>query len=271
MPGARRERRRAAAAIAVFIALVTGVAGCGGGSDPPAGKAPTAIHLPGRPSAADCGFAAPVGKGAARKKTKSPPAPGVYRYAVAGTQAIPGSGVRVKNLPPRGDLYVAPSRRHDGLVCFTVQRRFSTEVANTSTYVIRGNDVYLVALRIQALGESHLIHPDPPVLTVSDEGSSWSGRFGGSTAGSYQFSGLGKRTFRVGSRPLRAVGISSVVSYRGAVAGSQRSTTWVSLRHEVVVAEAFRSRQLLGVSSLRLRSRSHLLSLDPDPLPARHG
>jgi hypothetical protein len=179
--------------------------------------------------------------------------------------------VRVKNLSPRGDLYVAPSRRHGGLVCFTVQRRFSPEVANTSTYVIRGDSVYLVTLKIQALGESHLIHPDPPVLTVSDKGSSWSGRFGGSTAGSYKFSGLGKRTFRVGSRPLRAVGISSAVSYRGAVAGSQRSTTWVSLHHEVVVAESFRSRQRLGVSSLRLRSRSHLLSLDPDRLPARHG
>ncbi len=275
MSAARKQGRLALVAIAIAIALPAAVAGCGGGggggSGPGGGKDPAAIQVPGRPSAADCGFAAPTGKVSGGKKKKSPPAPGVYRYAVAGTQALPGSGVRVKDLPPRGDLYVAPARRHAGLICFTAQRRFSAEVANTSTYVIRGNDVYLVGLRIQALGESHLIHPDPPVLTVSDKGSSWSGRFGGSTAGSYQFSGLGKRTFRVGSRPLRAVGISSVVSYSGAVAGTQRSTTWISLHHEVVVAEAFRSQQRLGVSSLRLHSHSHLLSLDPDRLPARDG
>jgi len=273
MAAARRQSRRALVVVAIAIALPAAVAGCGGGggSDPQVGNDPAAIQVPGRPSAAACGFAGQAGKEAGDKKTKSPPAPGVYRYAVAGKQAMPGSGVRVKDLPPRGDLYVAPARRHGTLICFTVQRRFSGDVANTSTYVIRGNDVYLVGLRIQALGESHLIHPDPPVLTVSDKGSSWSGRFGGSTAGSYQFSGLGKRTFRVGSRALRAVGISSVVSYSGSVAGSQRSTTWISLHHEVVVSEAFRSRQRLGVSSLRLHSHSHLLSLDPDRLPARHG
>lgn len=273
MTGARKGGRRAWATAATVVAIAIALGGCGGGgsSGAGAGNGAVAIQVPGRPSAADCGFDAKSSTAAAHPKTKKPPAPGVYRYAVAGTQAVPGSGVRVSDLPARGDLFVAPSRRHRGLICFTVQRRFSPDVANTSTYVIRGNDVYLVGLLIQALGESQTIRPDPPVLSVSEKGSSWSGRFGGSTAGSYQFSGLGKRTFRVGSRPLRAVGISSVVSYSGDVAGSQRSTTWISLHHEVVVAEAFRSRQRLGVSSLRLRSRSQLLSLDPDRLPASHG
>lgn len=266
LPRAIDPRVPLATAVLVLCAGLAAV-GCGGSSSGAESRDP--IGLPSRPSAADCGFRDGVGGGASAKKTKSPPTPGVYRYGVAGVQVVPGAGVRARDLPARGELFVTPARRRHGLVCFSVQRRFSADVANTSTYVIRGRDVYLVGLLIEALGESQVVRPDPPVLTVSDKGSSWSGRFGGSTYGSYSFTALGERTFRVGSKPLRAVGVSSAVSYRGGVFGAQQSTLWISPRREVVVSESFRSRQRLGVSSLRLRSRSHLLSLQPDPLPDR--
>lgn len=259
--------RRLALAGALVVALCAPIlAGCGDSSSEAEARDP--IEVPGRPAAADCGFragAAPTG--AVAKKTKSPPTPGAYVYRVAGVQVVPGAGVRARDLPPRGELFITPARRWHGLVCFSTQRRFSADVANTSTYVIRGREVYLVGLLIEALGETHAIRPDPPVLTVSDKGSSWSGRFAGSTYGTYAFTALGERTLRVGSKPLRVVGVSSQVSYRGTVAGTQQSTVWISPRREVVVSESFSSRQRLGVNALRLRSRSHLLSTKPKPLP----
>jgi len=248
-----------------ILGIMLAFAGCGTSSSGESND----IEAPRRPSAAECGFRTMPGASGKRKSpsAKTFPTAGVYRYNMIGTQAVPGSGVRVKNLPPHSDLFVTPPRRYRGLTCFTVQRRYAPDIANTTTYVIRGRDVYLISLRIQALGESQGIRPNPSVLSVSNTGSSWSGQFGGPTYGSYAFSGLGKRTFRVKSRLLPAVGISSVVSYRGAVNGAQKTITWISPRQNVVLSESVRSRQSFGVSALQLRSHSHLVSLKPKQLP----
>ena len=252
----------------VVLAALTILSGCGDSSAGQSG----AVEVPSKPSAVECGFRGtpePARATGAGSEVKPPPAPGVYRYKVTGTQLVPGSGIRVKDLPPRGDLFVTRARRHGALTCFRAQRRYAPDIANTATYVIRGRDVYLVNLRIQALGESHEIRPDPPVLFLSDEGSSWSGQFGGQTSGSYEFLARGERSLRVSSQRLKVLGVSSVVSYRGAVNGTQRTTTWISPSRELVVSESLRSRQRFGVDSLRLRSRSRLLSLDPDPISSR--
>jgi len=248
--------------------VVLVLVGCGTSGS---GKSDAVIERPTRPSVGDCGLALSSswmqGKEKRQSSAESPPLPGIYRYAMTGSQAIPGAALRAKDLPTHSELFVTPSRKIGNATCFRVQKRFATDIANTETYVIRGKSIYLVSLLIQALGESQEISPNPPVLSASDAGSSWSGRFGGVTYGSYTFSVLGKRTYRVGARQLRAVGISSSVSYRGAVSGTQVATAWISLDHDVVVAEKVRSRQNFGVSALHLRSRSHLVSLQPEPLP----
>jgi hypothetical protein len=265
-PSRSRRAPLGAAVLAVALAL----AACGGSDPPPQSGA---VSLPATPSARDCGFrgTVPVAQRdrASGGNVEAPPDPGVYRYRVSGKQVVPGAGVRVTDLPSRSDLFVTSSRLHGPLACFRAQRRYAPDIANTSTFVIRGGEVYLVGVLIQALGESQDVRPDPPVLTISDKGSSWSGRFAGRTYGSYSFSGLGKRAVRVGPRRLTAVGIKSVVAYRGAVSGTQRTIAWVSPSRDVVIAESFRSEQEFGLSSLRLRSHSELLSLHPSPLPAR--
>jgi hypothetical protein len=251
---------------ATCVVLAALLVGCGGSSS---GESTTAIAAPVRPSADECGLASSSLGGGERKSTKaaSLPSAGIYRYAVVGSQTVSGSGVRAKDLAPRSETLITPSRKLGDLTCFRIQKRFASDIANTATYVVRGKDVYLVGLVVQALGESQEIKPDPAVLSASDSGSSWSGQFGGPTYGSYNFSVGGKRSYRVGGKRLRAVKISSSVAYRGDFNGTQVSTTWLALDENVVVAEQARSRQGFGVSDLRLRSRSRLLSLEPEPLP----
>lgn len=196
---------------------------------------------------------------------EAPPNAGAYLYEVKGTQAIPGQGLRVKNLPHRSELVVTPARKVKSGSCFRVQTRVSPDLAITRTYVIHGEDIYLVSLVTEAFGESQEIRPSPPVLSATNSGSKWSGQFGGPTYGAYTFSGLGKRTFRVGHARIRAVGISSSVSYRGAFNGSQVATAWIALRKKLIVAERLRSRQEFGATTLKVRSSSHLVSLDGEP------
>jgi len=196
---------------------------------------------------------------------ESPPKAGAYLYAVKGTQAIPGQALRVKNLPRRSELVVTPARKIKGGSCFRMQTRVSPDLAITRTYVIHGEDIYLVSLVTAAFGESQEIRPSPPVLSATNSGSKWSGQFGGPTYGAYTFSGLGKRTFRVGHARVRAVGISSSVRYRGALNGSQVATAWIALQKKLIVAERLRSRQEFGATTLKVRSSSHLVSLNSKP------
>jgi hypothetical protein len=148
-----------------------------------------------------------------------------------------------------------------------MQKLYTPHLANTETYVIRGNELYLVGLRIQALGRSQEVRPVPAVLFATDSGSKWSGAFTGSTNGSYSFTALGRRSFRLGSRRMTVTGVRSSVSYRGAVDGTQTTTAWVSLAHRLVVTEAVDLRERLGVSQVRLKMHRRLLALDPDRAP----
>jgi hypothetical protein len=131
--------------------------------------------------------------------------------------------------------------------------------------VIHGEDIYLVSLVTEAFGESQEIRPNPPVLSATSSGSRWSGQFGGPTYGAYTFSGLGKRTFRVGQARIHAVGISSSVSYRGAFTGRQVATAWIAVQKKLIVAERLRSQQEFGATTLKVRSSSHLVSLRGEP------
>lgn len=255
-------------AFAAAALIVATVSSCGG-SDPAGGGA--SIAPPSRPSARECGAGsspAQVPKRAGKRSRASAPAAGLYRYRVSGSQTVSGAALRARDLPARGETLVSRSRTVGVLTCFRIQRRLAPDIANTATYVIRGGDVYLVGIVIQALGEAQTIRPDPAVLSATESGSEWSGQFAGPTSGSYSFSVRGRQRFRVGGQRLRAVRISSSVSYRGAYSGTQKATTWLSVDHDLVLGESARSSQDFGVSTLRLRSRSRLISLRPGPLPS---
>lgn len=150
-----------------------------------------------------------------------------------------------------------------------MQKRYTSQLANTETYVIRGNELYLVGLRVDALGRSQEVRPVPAVLFASGSGSKWSGEFTGRTSGSYSVTGLGTRHYRLGDRKLRVTGLRSSVSYRGAVTGTQTATTWVSPAQSLVVAERVALRERLGVNEVRLKLRRRLLNLDPGRPAAR--
>jgi hypothetical protein len=242
------------------------VAGCG--SSGPIASDQT-IARPSTPQTEECTHKLPprtAGRNDRPAPTdESPPEPGAYLYEVKGTQAIPGQALRVKNLPHRSELVVTPARKIKRGSCFRVQMRVSPDLAITRTYVIQGEDIYLASLVTQAFGESQEIRPSPPVLSATNSGSKWSGQFGGPTYGAYTFSGLGKRIFRVGQARIRAVGISSSVSYRGAFIGRQVATAWIAIQEKLIVAERLRSRQEFGATTLKVRSSSHLVSLSGEP------
>jgi hypothetical protein len=246
-------------------------AGCGS-SGPVASD--QSVARPSTPRMEECALKPPPRAASRNVRTaatdESPPKAGTYLYEVKGTQAIPGQALRVKNLPHHSELVVTPARKTQGGSCFRVQARVSPELAITRTYVVQGEDIYLVSLVTNAFDETQEISPSPPVLSATNSGSRWSGQFGGPTYGAYTFSGLGKRTFRVGHDRVRAVGISSSVRYRGAFTGSQVATAWIALQKKLIVAEQLRSRQEFGATTLKVRSSSHLVSLKGKPR-ADHG
>ena len=233
-----------------------------------------AIARPSTPSADECAVEhqpqAAKGSDGAPAATESPPEAGTYEYELEGTQVIPGQALRVKNLPDRSELVITPAREGADGSCFRVQTRISGDLAITRTYVIEGENIYLVSVVTDAFGESQEVEPNPPVLSATNSASKWSGQFGGPTYGAYRFSALGNRTFRIGQAKIRAVGISSSVSYRGAFIGSQVAIAWIALEKRLVVAEQLRSRQEFGATTLKLHSASRLMSLRGEPW-ASHG
>lgn len=242
------------------------LSGCGSSSPASTGDA---IARPVVPKAKECIVKHQPGTvgnaGRSRAANESPPKAGTYTYIAKGTQAIPEQAVRVKNLPHRSKLVVTPARGRAYESCFRVQTRIASNLAITRTYVINGGDIYLVSVATDALGESQEVRPIPPVLSATKSASRWSGRFAGPTYGAYTFSTLGKRTFQIGGTSIRAVGIASSVSYRGAFTGTQVATTWIALEEKLVVAERLRSQQQFGASTLKLHSASRLTSLSGKP------
>jgi hypothetical protein len=139
-----------------------------------------------------------------------------------------------------------------------MQKRYTPEIANTETYVIRGDELYLVGIRFHVQGGSREVRPVPAILFASESGSEWAGRFSGETNGSYTASGLGRRRYRLGGKDVRVTGIRSSVSYRGAVNGRQLTTTWVSPKRRLIVSETVTMRERLGVNEVRLQLQRQL-------------
>jgi hypothetical protein len=223
-----------------------------------------AVAPPSPPTAKSCGVGGsqPRRHAAAHGK-RSPTPPGIYSYRTDGTSGAPGEGVRAKDLPAVTELIATRSKRFGDLVCFRLQKRYAPDLANTETYLIRGGELFLVGLRLEASGSSREVRPVPAVLFGSSSGSKWSGRFGGSTRGSYDVTSLGQRTLSLDGRRLKVTGVRSLVSYRGAVRGAQKMTAWISTRRRLVILERVAMREQLGVSEVRLRLDRRLIDLEP--------
>jgi hypothetical protein len=270
MPGlvsggqARASRLRFLVPALACACAVPVLGGCGSAATQ---ARPAAIAPPSVPSAESCGVgsasASYQGQGSRQPKRQLPPAAGIYRYRTRGRSGIPSEAVRVKDLPRVTELIVTKARRLPGLTCFRMQKRYTERLANTETYVIRGNELFLVGLRVEALGHSEEVRPVPAVLFGSNTGSQWSGQFSGRTSGSYSVTGLGERHYRVGDRQLKVTGVKSSVSYRGAVSGTQAMTLWISPATRLVTSEELAMKERLGVSEVRIHLRRRLLSLLP--------
>jgi len=261
---ARAPRLRALAVALACAGAALALAGCGSAATQ---ARPAAIAPPAVPSAKSCGAgrdsAGSPAQGSRRPKRQLPPTPGTYLYRTRGRSGIPSEAVRVKNLPEVTELIVTKARHLPGLTCFRMQKRYTERLANTETYVIRGNELFLVGLRVEALGHSEEVRPVPAVLFGSNTGSQWSGQFSGRTSGSYSVTGLGQRLFRAGGRQLKVTGVKSSVSYRGAVSGAQAMTLWISPATRLVTSERLAMKERLGVSEVRIHLRRRLLSLQP--------
>jgi hypothetical protein len=228
---------------------------------------PGRVENPAVPTAKSCAVRAAdrvasprTASGSAQPGRPRPPAAGVYAYRTTGRSGAPSEAVRSGDLPARTELVVTESRRFGDLVCFRMQKRYGPGLANTETYVIRDDELFLVGIRIDALGASEGVRPSPPVLFASDAGAArWSGRFSGATRGSYSATGLGAGSYQLGDRSLRVIGLRSVVNYRGVVSGTQAATTWFTVGGRLIVSEEVTLRERLGVTEVRVHLRRSLL------------
>ena len=249
-----RPRLRMACLVVIGTALV---GGCGENG----GEEPSAITLPKveTPSAAVCASTS----GDAAERSERPPRPGTYTYETTGRRVLIGETRRAFELPRRTQMIVSRARRVGGQSCFSTQRRLEKALGDTGTFVIRGSDIYLRTARFQAGGYIKTFRPNPAIVTLSGSELSWSGEFRGRTSGRYAVEVTGRKTFTVGGKRVRAVGIEARVSYADDIEGWERSTRWVSQDGNLLLAERVTQEREFGLDRLRLSYRARLMSLDP--------
>jgi hypothetical protein len=236
-------------------ALCMGAAGCGASDssgDPVAGGA---IARPTAPSAGDCA-ARELASG--ERSRPLAPAPGTYEYGLRGNETVVGEQREVYDLPRSMPMIVTPATKVSGLRCFRVQRRIRRTVVETSTFASRGEAVYLTKLELETDRSSETLVPRPPVLAISPDDVEWSGAFAGPTRGRYRGELLGRRTIRVGGRPVRAIGIALDSSFAGEVTGTQRSEQWFSVDRHLVLRGRHDERRRFGQDDLRMKYTTRL-------------
>lgn len=241
------------------MSLVVALAGCGGSKEPSASQALT-LSSATPPTAQACGFNE-LGSSSTSSNngTASPPLPGTYRYATSGSLTTSGQGQTV--FPRQTTAVATPSRRDGGLTCFGIEHRYAPNVDAVDVYLLRGGDIYIVAIGFNTPSDVETIRPRPAILALSATQTSWAGAFAGETTGSYSVTIVGRRPFEVGGRRVPAVGLLSRATYRGAASGTQTARTWLATdRSAMVVTEVGRSSLQYGE---QLTYRSTLLSAVP--------
>ncbi len=259
------NRRRLTANIA-FLAVVVALSGCAGSSSE---STTASIAYPRTPSTAACGFAHPLPPNTSPvRKLARPlgtPAPGIYHYDTTGTEVIRASGVRVKNVPRHTEMVVTPAHHNGPLTCYSTQDRLIEGAADTTTYVLRGENAYMTALHSDAFNETEDVIPTPAVLAINGTGSTWSERFSGATRGRYTGTTLGLNFLQVGKESVPVIGVKSEVEYVGAVTETRQTTTWLS-SNSVIVSQVSAARQAFGISQTESHVEMRLQSLKPQPL-----
>lgn len=244
--------------IAVLLLGVIGLAGCGGEGRK---KAPAQIKLarPAEPSASDCG----KGLSNTSERPERPATPGTYSYSTEGEKALIGAKRHVSKLPAQTEVIVTPARKLGNILCYVTQRRYGPSLGDTATLLVRGKDVYLRGMRFQSGGYIKTLAPRQPLLSLSGSELDWSGSFNGPTSGRYAAEVIGRKQIKVGPKPVRAVGIKARISYAGEIEGWERSTSWVAIDHNLMVAESVEKERKFGLDKLRLEYESKLQSLGP--------
>jgi hypothetical protein len=248
--------------IATACALPLAFSACGDSGSAGAPKSNRlALSASKAPTAAQCGFAGRGSPGRVAASSRAP-APGSYSYATTARETVPGQG-GTRPLPARSDSVITPTRLRGNLVCFGALRRYSSPTRTADVYLRRGDDIYLVALGFDTPSFVLTVLPRPAILALSGSSTTWSGGFTGRTRGSYRVEIVGRRTFKIGNKLVKAVGVRSSAAFRGEADGTQRGVTWLAIARPLVVAESGRSVLRFGGDEERLSFSSRLLSLTP--------
>jgi hypothetical protein len=227
------------------VALAIGMtAGCGGSDESSSEPPPsTRIELSAgaAPSAEQCGFAE-LKADATGEPRNSAPQPGVYEYAST----------------------VTPSTKRAGVTCFGSEHRYTDRVRTANVYILRGEDIYIVADGFDTPNFVQTVLPRPAILALSGTQEQWSGTFAGATSGTYSVEIVGRRAFTIGGRKVKTVGLSSRATFKGETEGSQQRETWLAVDRAIVVREKGTSVLRLGGDTERLSYTSTLKSLTPE-------
>ena len=188
-------------------------------------------------------------------------AAGDYRYRVAGWTSV--SGETATRLPTAMVVTVTSPRRIGNLRCFRVRRALADGVVQSVVFVVRGTRLYITEVQNVIGGHETVVRPDPPLLALDPDRLAWDGAFAGTTSGRYRAELLGRRTFRVGGRELRAVGVHLRLAFRGDIEGTEISTRWIARGSRLVVREEVEQRQRFGVDEFLLDYRAALRRTEP--------
>lgn len=245
--------------LVLLSALAAVAASCGGGEssddDPATRGAPSSlVRAPSIPSPRDCA--------AAQLRTSAPAdptliaRPGRYTYRTAGS--VRSGDRNPRRLPRRTEYIITDDRRIGAVRCFRVQRRYMPRLADTATFAVRGGDVFLTETRVVAGGQLITIRPEPPVKSLDADDLEWSGSFRGPTRGRYAATVLGRRTFRIGGKRIRSVGVELRYTLDGEIRGSERSRRWFALDDRGVVSERVEQKRRFGLDPVVLDYRARM-------------
>lgn len=217
------------------------------------------VPKPKRPTVAQCRTSALGGAASSERPTPA----GRYLYRTNGKRVVQGARKRVFKLPTATTLIITPARKVAGRWCYVSQRRYTDSLGDTATLLISGADLYLRQLRFQSGGYIKTLSPSRPLLTLSGSELDWSGVFRGTTSGRYAAEIVGRKQVKVGPVRVSAVGVKTRISYAGDIKGWERSTRWISLKRNIVLAERVMQSRRFGLDRLRLEYRSRLQSMEP--------
>lgn len=258
-------RGRLLAAALAALSLVA--SGCGSSSSKPAQGPPAsnglALAQGSPPTEADCGFDQLGSSARSATGSEQPPAAGVYSYETRGSDSIPGTGGKPRELPGVSTQLVTPPRRKGGLTCFASEQRLSPGTRIANVYVIRGGDIYIVAIGFNTANYVQRVLPRPAILALSGTSTKYSGRFGGDTSGRYRIEIVKRGKRKVGGKSVPAVLLSVHAAFTGEIEGTQNRNTWLATDKSLLLEESGESDLRFGGDVEKLGYTVKLRSLQP--------